>query len=91
MNTDIKRFLDEDGKVKALPAKRNIRFDVLNYIAAKFECGRNYSEKEVNATINDWHSFGDYFIIRRELVDSGLLSRTRDGSSYWKEEKDKAK
>ncbi|MCU6237396.1 DUF2087 domain-containing protein [Morganella morganii] len=26
-----------------------------------------------------WHSFGDHALLRREICDAGLVSRTRDG------------
>ncbi len=81
------RFLDEEGRIKQLPARREPRLAVLSYLADKFEC-RDYTEKEVNAIIESWHTFGDYFVLRRELIDSGLMHREPDGSRYWKEEKE---
>ncbi|WP_066498610.1 DUF2087 domain-containing protein [Abyssisolibacter fermentans] len=80
----FKNFLDKDGKVKAWPAKYNLKIKVLEYIADKFECDRFYSEKEVNEIINQWHSFGDYLMIRRGMIDYQLLARTNDGKKYWK-------
>lgn len=81
----LERFLDEEGKIKQLPAKKEARHIVLAYLAEKFETDRDYSEKEVNAVIDSWHTFGDYFLLRRELIDSGLMRRERDGSRYWRE------
>jgi len=89
MSINISGFLDVNGKVKIWPAKRDKKEEVLKYLASKFECDRFYTEKEVNAIAEQWHTFGDYFLIRRELVDFGLLSRTTDGSKYWKEKKEK--
>jgi len=85
---DIKRFMDDKGRVKIWPAKREMKYEILEYVSTKFECGKSYSEKEVNKIIEEWHTFSDYFMIRRGLIDCGLLSRTRSGSSYWKEERD---
>lgn len=81
----ISRFLDEDGKIRQLPSKEMPRRLILNYLAAKFVCGKDYTEKQVNAIISEWHTFNDYFILRRELIEHKLLSRTTDGSRYWKE------
>lgn len=81
---DIKRFLDDSGKIIQLPQKLKIRVAVLSYLAEKFEENRDYTEKEVNAICDDWHTFGDYFVLRRELVDFGLLFREATGSRYWK-------
>lgn len=80
----IAPFLNEEGKIAQLPQKQSKRLLVLTYLASKFEPCRDYSEKEVNALCDAWHTFGDYFLVRRELVDSGLLCREADGSRYWK-------
>jgi hypothetical protein len=81
----LERFIDEEGKIKQLPSKKDARLVVLAYLASKFEAGRDYREKEVNAIIDGWHTFGDYFLLRRELIDSGLMKREQDGSRYWKD------
>ena len=80
----IERFLDEDGKLKAWPAKRSAQGDVLTYLAGKFEYDRNYTEHEINAILASWHTFGDFFLLRRELVEHGWLVRLKNGSRYWK-------
>ena len=80
----IKRFLDDNGRLKQFPAKAAVRMQVLAYLHTKFEKGRKYTEKEVNSIISQWITFGDYFIVRRSLVDNGLLARTSNGSEYWK-------
>lgn len=85
---DIKRFMDDMGRVKIWPGKMEMKLEILKYISDKFEFNRFYSEAEVNKVIEEWHTFGDYFLIRRGLIDCGLLMRTRNGSKYWKEERD---
>jgi len=84
---DIKRFLDDSGKINQLPSKKKYRYAVLSYLAEKFEEDRDYTEKEVNSICDEWHNFNDFFILRRELVDSKLLCRAKDGSRYWKPKK----
>lgn len=59
----------------------------LEFLAAKFEMGREYSEKEVNEILNQNHTFGDPALLRRELYMKKLLDRTPDGSRYWLQEK----
>jgi hypothetical protein len=81
--TNISVFLDEAGKITQIPVPNRTRIPVLAYLASKFEGDRFYSEKEVNGIINAWHSFGDYFILRRLLIDYQFLKRTPDGSRYW--------
>jgi hypothetical protein len=80
---NISVFLDEDGKIVQLPAPNRTKISVLTYLAGKFETGRTYSEKEVNEIIDEWHTFRDYFILRRLLVDYKLLARTPNGEKYW--------
>ncbi len=81
---NIKPFLDGSGKITQLPKKQKARTALLVYLAEKFEPDAVYSEREVNEICNQWHTFGDYFLLRRELVDCGLLCRERDGSRYWR-------
>ena len=40
------------------------------------------TEKEVNAILNERHGFGDHAILRRSMVEHGLLTRTIDGRVY---------
>ncbi len=82
-NTDISIFLTSEGKIKQIPVPNRTKIPVLNYLAGKFETGRDYSEKEVNRIIDEWHTFNDYFIIRRLLIDYNLLNRTPNGTRYW--------
>ncbi len=81
---NIKRFLDDSNRIIQLPKNNKTRFAVLEYLSEKFEINCTYTEKEVNNVCNEWHTFGDYFVLRRELVDNGLLCREADGSCYWK-------
>ncbi|WP_313133899.1 DUF2087 domain-containing protein [Anaerocolumna sp.] len=81
---NIKRFLDDSNRIIQLPKNNKTRFAVLEYLSEKFETNCTYTEKEVNNICNEWHTFGDYFVLRRELVDNGLLCREADGSRYWK-------
>ncbi|HJM48677.1 MAG TPA: DUF2087 domain-containing protein [Alphaproteobacteria bacterium] len=82
----LHRFLEpDDGRLRALPRQRQARGEVLRYLATKFDAEASYAEGEVNSLIRTWHSFGDHSLLRRELVEAGLLKRTRDGSKYWRE------
>jgi hypothetical protein len=80
---DITRFLDEEGRIKQYPAKESNKRLVIEYLSGKFEENRIYSEKEVNAIINKWHTFNDYFILRRMLIEYGFMGRKPNGSEYW--------
>lgn len=43
---------------------------------------RILNEKQINQALTDLHSFGDYALLRRNLVEGGWLTRTADGSQY---------
>lgn len=81
---NIKQFLDKDGCIIRLPAKHSVRIAVLAYLAQNFDVGRRYTEKEVNAICDSRHTFQDYFVLRRSLVDEGFLMREKDASYYWR-------
>lgn len=81
---ELRGFLDENGRIKSCPSKRKKRLFVLYYLAEKFEPGKQYSEKEVNALLDEWALWGDHATLRRDMYDHWLLDRAVDGSSYQK-------
>lgn len=81
----VKRFLDAEGRLKALPAKQAKKLCCLKYLAALFEAGRSYTEGEVNDIINAHTVFQDPATVRRELYNNRFLGRESDGSRYWLE------
>ena len=78
----MRNFLDANGKLTAFPAKRKMKVYCLFYLAGIFEAGREYTEREVNELLLDWHTFADPATLRRELYDYGFLDRSRDGKVY---------
>lgn len=88
---NISTFLDDTGKIVQIPAPNRTKIPVLAHLSEKFEEGKVYNEKEVNEIINAWHTFGDYFILRRLLVDHNFLARTPNGAEYWVVKKEENK
>ncbi len=86
VNIDV--FLDGGGRIKQLPVPSRTKLPVLAYLTGKFEPGRDYSEKEVNELITRWHTFEDFHLLRRLLIDYAFLGRTPSGSRYWVIEKE---
>ncbi|HED24246.1 MAG TPA: DUF2087 domain-containing protein [Firmicutes bacterium] len=84
MDGRVTRFLDQQGRIKQIPAKMKIRRMIYEYLAGKFAENRIYDEQEVNEIISGWSTTNDYFTIRRGLIESGLLSRNPSGSEYRK-------
>jgi hypothetical protein len=79
---DLQRFLDNDGLVKQWPRKLADKRLVLEYLATKFEFNHSYHEREVNEILKQWHTFGDWPLLRRELFEQGFLDRNRSGTDY---------
>lgn len=71
-----------EGPLKSFSMKEKHKRIVLGEIAKRFEPERVYAEKEVNQVLEA--VFADYVLLRRHLVDCGLLSRLPDGSQYWR-------
>lgn len=80
----LRRFLDRDARVTTWPSKQKDQQAVLDYLIAKFALGQDYTEAQVNALLNQWHTYGNPAYLRRSLVDAGLLQRTPDGARYWR-------
>jgi hypothetical protein len=70
----VLRNFAEDGRLKALPARAAQRGVVLEYLAGRFEPGRDYTEPEVNELLAAYYD--DYVTARRLLVDEQLLQRS---------------
>lgn len=81
---NIIKFVNRSHQVIFLPSKHRTRGPVLQYLASTLELGRDYTEKEVNAALSQWHCFPETDSVRRALVDEGLLARTPDCSRYWR-------
>lgn len=79
---ELRPFLDEHGRVARWPARQKIQRQVIDYLARKFEPGREYAEKDVNFVLLDWHTFGDWALLRRLLFEWGYLDRESDGTRY---------
>ena len=85
--SEIRPFLDINGRLTAIPAKYKKKLIALWYLAGKFEAGRQYSEAEINELLDEWTLFHDPATLRRELYDKKLLNRTKDCRCYWRVEK----
>jgi hypothetical protein len=68
------------GRIVQMPAKHEPRMALLDWLVQDFEPGRKYSEKMVNLILGQRHA--DVAMLRRYLVDAGLLDRA--GGEYWR-------
>jgi hypothetical protein len=69
----VRNFVDEEGRLRSLPAREARRRLVLEWVAGRFEVDRTYTEREVNGVLLRVHD--DVAALRRHLVDERLLER----------------
>ncbi len=79
----------ETVRLDRLPKSREDRLTVLAKLAALFEPGRRYPEKEVNEKLKEFSP--DYALLRRSLIDEGFLKRENEAAPaghtvimYWR-------
>jgi len=68
----IKAFF-KYGKLKTVPAQRKKREIILQEMCKAFEDGREYTEREVNLIIADFHD--DFAWLRRSMIEFDLMAR----------------
>ncbi|MEM9131532.1 MAG: DUF2087 domain-containing protein [Actinomycetota bacterium] len=80
---EVARVLDQafsEGRLVHLPTKRTKRLIVLDHLAQRFEPGRRYTERQVNASLAAVDD--DVAALRRYLVDERFLDRA--AGEYWR-------
>lgn len=78
----LRPFVDDAGRVSQWPTRQKVQRMAAALLARRFEPGREYTEKEVNALLMDGHTFADWALLRRVLFDWQFLDRESDGSRY---------
>lgn len=77
----VDRYLDQNGRVLTYPSRPEVRSELLRLLAARaFAAGEVLDEREVNDRLAAFAD--DIALLRRYLVDGGILERTRSGSAY---------
>ncbi|MFA7764955.1 DUF2087 domain-containing protein [Streptomyces sp. NRRL S-448] len=75
------RDLFSGGRLTVIPRKVARREQLLDHLAETlFTVDREYTEPEVNEALRTVHE--DCSALRRYLITSGRLTRTRDGRTY---------
>ena len=79
-------YLAKDGRFDQLPGKRQKKLQHLmfDFLAEQFQKEVEYTERQVNEILNRHHSFEDPASLRRFMIGCGLLGRTLDGRTYWR-------
>lgn len=68
------------GKLNSIPVQRKKERIVLEVLAEQFAFDREYSEREINVILADFHD--DFCTLRRDMIAEKLLAR-KDGK-YWR-------
>ena len=79
---ELRPFVDDDGRLIQWPMRQKVQRMAIAYLATKLEPGREYHEREMNEVLVEWHTFGDWALLRRLLFDWSYMDRERDGSRY---------
>lgn len=78
----LTRYYDATGRLIRWPPKESHRQICLWALWSHLPPRQTLSEKAINAVIEENHLFGDYALLRREMVVRSMLWRTRDGREY---------
>ena len=78
----LRNFMDANGKLTVFPAKRKMKLYALVYLAQKIPADTDFTEREINGILLDWHTFADPATLRRELYEYHFLDRSRDGKVH---------
>jgi hypothetical protein len=78
----LARYFDAAGRLTRWPGKHSDRLACLWVMWSRMEPRRVSNEAEINGALNAEHLFGDHALLRRELVDLGMMARTADGREY---------
>lgn len=76
----LRTHVDPEGIISRLPVKLSKKKELALGLLEDLEIGKTYTEKQVNEIFS--RSVVDFALIRRMLVNSGLLVRDRYGKQY---------
>ncbi len=73
----VQRFLNTDGSLRQMPARRGPRLLVLAHIARRIPVGVELKESAINEALRPVSP--DVAMLRRALVDEGMIARWSPG------------
>ncbi len=76
------RHFDAAGRLLRWPARESQAVLCLFVLWSRIPRGESFTEREISELLGEWHTFGDHALLRRALVDYGLMARTVDGRKY---------
>ncbi len=66
-------FLIKEDRLKSIPGQKKKKLVLLEYLISKLNAENQYTEKEINAFIKQYHD--DFCTIRREFIVQGFMDR----------------
>ena len=78
----MSRFFDTKGLLIRWPGKQSQRIPCLWVLWSRIPARKVLSEHELNQLLKANHQFGDVALMRRELYDNRMVSRTADCREY---------
>jgi hypothetical protein len=84
----LRRHFDTEGRLIRWPARTGVQHKVLWVLWSHLPRGASMTERQISARLNDWHLFGDAAIIRRTLLEQGLITRSADCTDYRRVERE---
>ncbi|AUN30495.1 DUF2087 domain-containing protein [Niveispirillum cyanobacteriorum] len=78
----LMRHFDDAGQLIRWPNKFNEQATCLWVIWSRLPPRDSMTEQQISRKLNEMHSFRDFALLRRELVEQGLVSRTPDCRDY---------
>jgi hypothetical protein len=78
----IARYFDGQARLMRWPSKFSHQKPCLWILWSRLQARQTFAERQINDILNEHHLFGDYALLRRELVDYGFVTRTVDGRAY---------
>ena len=78
----VVRLFDGEGRLTRWPTRRAEQVLCLWAIWARLPQGDLGTERAMTGHLAALHAFGDPALLRRDLVEAGLVARSRDGTEY---------
>lgn len=79
---ELRPFIDERGRLTRWPSRQKVQRMAMTLLARRFDATRTYTELEVNAVLMDGHTFADWALLRRSLIDWRYMDRDGSGREY---------
>ena len=73
---------DEAGGLVRWPSKTSEQVLCLWALWSRVPAGVSFTEREISALLVGWHAFGDPALLRREMFQRKMVSRTLDCRDY---------